>query len=1472
MKTHKINREELFKIVKENILPAKIVGDIGCGIRPQEFIKPLYHLCIDPHKQYLEHVSSNLKPEVKYSFVNADWARAVQIFPEDSIETIFLLDVIEHLEKDVALKLLKETQKIVTKQIVVFTPLGFIEQNHETDKDAWGLDGGKWQEHKSGWLPEDFGDGWDFFICEDFHTHDNEGIEYDLPKGAFFAIYNSPKKLEFTKPVFTVVVPTYNQAQYLGPALDSLINQSFPLWEAVVINDGSRDSTPAVMEEYSRKDNRIRCFHKENGGVATALNVGIENAAGDWICWLSSDDLFEPDKLEIHFHAISDYPEIKFFHSHWYLLLEESKQKIAPPLWLQIPPTEFQVTRFFWANYIHGNAIAVHRTVFGQVGLFNEALRQGQDFDMWLRISALFVSFFIDKRTCVTRIHKGQTTNSFVEGGVLDSTRSLIQFLNKNPFEVLFPFTDFSNPANAVKVINEVIYISTKQDAFLYRCGYTTALAERTMEWFSRKYSPEIREKIFPFIKNIVSDYLNQPFPEEIKKILKLFISKKNNDYKHHDFIAHTKNYVNQLIEAGDQKKARAIETYLVKITGGIEYGAGDGKYIPLLPHPSDSGSFKILAPESIQHWLVEPGGMLENSIKQTLAVKCPVCNSRFNIFFEYEMGMNSNVQNFVCPECLQEYQYSDIDLENDFVKFNHHKAKLEIHSNRNKIKIAYFIRDASVLGGGTKILFKHIDWLTILGAEVTVYSFSPKPDWVDSNLQYFRIGNETEIKICFDLYTVFSIYDVPYILNRIPISKVVHICQGYEGYHYGRNYDELRADKHILTKLHAIPVRNISVSSHLVDLFHSKFGRKSEYIPNGIDHRIFSFKEFDNKREQSILFVGNPFHPLKGFDFLGSAIRMVQNSPFKVDNLKLYIVMGYEPDHLEKISSHISDQVGCPVEIKFKLKSEEIAELTGRVSMLICSSWYEGFSMPLLEAMACGTPVITTNNLGAQSFCKNGINSLEVNYGDTNSLAQHIIDICYRTIDIESRLINAFNTSLEYTEHNSVNRFVESFENLLNRKFDSSKVNLLLEQYEVELEAIEGKDAQPINAGFPKVSIVIPVFNQVEYTKLCINSIIETVNERIELIIVNNASSDGTSDYLSALSDEKEDLVVISNEANIGFPGAVNQGIELSNGKYVVIANNDIIFNKGWLERMIEIADSDSRIGLVGPLSNEVSGLQKDDSAAYNTIEAMRNYAEKRRQTNKNQTLHFPRLAFLCTLVKRDLINSIGGLDERFSPGNYEDDDYCLRAQLAGYKAVIAKDIFIHHFGSKSFKADGNNAYSDRLNANRALFVNKWGATPEEIWLENRSVSPRQLYYPVNKDLFLKFFERTRIHLADNELELAESSIYNAVKHFAPDNPFISYEDLLNLGGNISLALNNLEKAAEYFETELTENSNSSQACVGLGQVLYQSGKYEQAKLMFEWALKYNESNEHALKFLNEVNDKLGLQIDHITLVDTNE
>ncbi|MFZ5947817.1 MAG: glycosyltransferase [Stygiobacter sp.] len=1271
-------------------------------------------------------------------------------------------------------------------------------------------------------------------------------------------------------PFFSVIVPTFNQAEFLGEALDSLLNQTFRNWEAIIVNDGSSDNTKEVIDKYLSIDKRFRAFHKENGGVASALNIGIQNAKGDWICWLSSDDLFEPDKLETHFEAINKNPEIKFFHTHWYLLLDESKQKIAPPLWLAIPPTEFQVTRFFWANYVHGNAIAVNRTVFEEVGLFDESLRQGQDFEMWLRISSKYVSFYIDKRTCVTRIHKGQTTNSFVEGGVLDSTRALIKFLNEVSFRELFPFTDLQNPNNIIKVLNEIIFISTKENAFIYRCGFTTALAEKTMEWLTNEIPIQFSNKLFPILKTIVKGYFEQPLSEDIKSVLKLFLNKDRVTYKQHNFIFETKQFVNKLILTGDQNQAKAIEKYLLRILNlNTKYENSDGSYEPiLLGYPNDN-KFKKIEPSDINHWTIEPGRIETNSIKQRLNITCKNCTSNYNISLEYEMGKDPTVQEFICPKCKNGYKFDDENFDLDFIEFHNRKVSASDSSISDSSKVAFFIRDASVVGGGTKILFKYIDWLSKLGTNITVYSFAKKPDWIETKLNYIQIQSELEIKTIYKLLFVFSIFDVPLVLNRIPISKVVHICQGYEGYHFGRDYEELRSDKHILTKMHAIPVKNITVSTHLVELFRDKFSRETFYIPNGIDHNVFSPDE-NIKREKSVLFVGNPFHPLKGFDFLGSSIKRIQSSSYKIENLKLIIVMGFKPDNIEKIISHISEQLDCTVEIKYKLSSKEIAELMRSVGLVVCTSWYEGFSMPLLEAMATGTPVITTYNLGAQSFCKEGFNSFNVKYGDVNHLAQTILNVLFSSIDISNIIINAYKTSLEYSEYNSVNHFINVIEELLSIKFNTQIKEKLINEYVFNDLTTNEKLSKELRIEKPLVSIIIPVFNQLEYTKKCIESLVSTIEKKVELIIVDNASTDRTPLYLKTYKNDKLKLIMLRNEENHGFPKAVNRGILESSGKFIIIANNDIIFTDKCINRMLEVAESDERIGIVGPISNEVSGVQRDKEANYKTIDEMHRYADKVREKNNDKILHFPRVAFLCTLIKKEVIDKIGGLDERFSPGNFEDDDFCLRAQLAGFKTVIANDVFIHHYGSKSFKANGLNEYQKRLDINRQKFVEKWGATPEEIWLENKSIKNRNVYFPIHDDLFKQYFDRTRIYLADDELNLAQESIVQAIENYKEGNTqLIQYDELLNLAANIFLAVGDLSKAQNYFEQELQTNPQSSSACFGLGQIFFTQENYEAAKTMFEWAIKNDEANLKAKEALQNVNEILGLDVNHNSLVE---
>ena len=400
-------------------------------------------------------------------------------------------------------------------------------------------------------------------------------------------------------------------------------------------------------------------------------------------------------------------------------------------------------------------------------------------------------------------------------------------------------------------------------------------------------------------------------------------------------------------------------------------------------------------------------------------------------------------------------------------------------------------------------------------------------------------------------------------------------------------------------------------------------------------------------------------------------------------------------------------------------------------------------------------------------------------------------------------------------------------------------------------------------------VSIVLLSYNNKNYTEECLNSIKKFTKQPYEIVIVDNASNSQTIVYLKSFESQNNNCTLILNTRNLGFPAGNNIGILKSKGNFIVLINNDTIVTKGWLERMVEIAESDNKIGIVGPISNSVSGVQIDKEAKYKSIPEMHTYAQKIRKKNRSKIMDFPRVAFLCTLIKRDVIDSIGGLDERFSPGNYEDDDFCLRAQLAGYKTVIAKDVFIHHFGSKSFTEDGNDKYLELLEINKTKFIDKWGADPNDIWLKGVKPKSGDIVYPLNENTFIKSFRRATKNISEKDFKSASNNLKVAIEKYKINDGsnIIDYDTLLNLAGNVSLINGDYPLAREYFEEELNLKADSSIACSGLAEVLFVEENYEESKTMYEWAVKNDMQNEAALKGLRKVNTILQLPEDENSL-----
>ena len=246
---------------------------------------------------------------------------------------------------------------------------------------------------------------------------------------------------------------------------------------------------------------------------------------------------------------------------------------------------------------------------------------------------------------------------------------------------------------------------------------------------------------------------------------------------------------------------------------------------------------------------------------------------------------------------------------------------------------------------------------------------------------------------------------------------------------------------------------------------------------------------------------------------------------------------------------------------------------------------------------------------------------------------------------------------------------------------------------------------------GFNKMtSIVILTFNKISYTKKCIESIRKyTSKGSYEIIVVDNASTDGTILWLK----EQSDIITIFNKDNLGFPKGCNQGIEIAQGSEVLLLNNDVIVTPMWLEQMLEALYSSEKVGAVGPVTNYAPG--QEITVTYQNEAEMVSFASEVTEKFKNKWSQKTKLIGFCLLFKKSVLEEVGVLDELFSPGNYEDDDISFRILLAGYKLLLCHNIFVHHFGSTSFRNDISK-FNDLLSKNELKFLDKWKIKKENI------------------------------------------------------------------------------------------------------------------------------------------------------------
>ena len=260
------------------------------------------------------------------------------------------------------------------------------------------------------------------------------------------------------------------------------------------------------------------------------------------------------------------------------------------------------------------------------------------------------------------------------------------------------------------------------------------------------------------------------------------------------------------------------------------------------------------------------------------------------------------------------------------------------------------------------------------------------------------------------------------------------------------------------------------------------------------------------------------------------------------------------------------------------------------------------------------------------------------------------------------------------------------------------------------------------------RASIVVLCFNGLEEaTHPCLTSIIDnTPVGSYELIIIDNASVDGTPEYLRSFSKQHLNVRIQLNENNKGYAGGNNDGIKLAQGQHIVLLNNDTLVLVGWLDRLLKLFNEQPGVGLVGPVTNSAGNEQRIDLKGLNE-KNFENIAGAHIESQQVVWFSTEKLGFFCVAMRRTVLEKIGYLDEKFGIGMFEDDDYCLRAKKAGFTLAVVEDCFVYHKGSVSFKKLATNDYIEIFNKNRDYFYEKhsilWSYTDIalSIWVRIR-------------------------------------------------------------------------------------------------------------------------------------------------------
>jgi len=353
--------------------------------------------------------------------------------------------------------------------------------------------------------------------------------------------------------------------------------------------------------------------------------------------------------------------------------------------------------------------------------------------------------------------------------------------------------------------------------------------------------------------------------------------------------------------------------------------------------------------------------------------------------------------------------------------------------------------------------------------------------------------------------------------------------------------------------------------------------------------------------------------------------------------------------------------------------------------------------NIKVTQAMALGLPVIASNILSYREVIHHGENGYLCN---TLKEWKHALE-CLRDPLERKRIGDAGKSSVaNYSIENISQEWINVLSNSL---FDKNK-----------------QESKGVTTMSECVDIIIPVYNNLEYLKLTINSILLQTNSQYRIILSDAGSNKETWDYYKTL---KGFTVLGTQDKRINFSQAVNNGILNSQAKYFLILNSDVMVSWDMINNMVDKMNTKGRLACVGVLSNcdenfqfkagdyDLHGTHPSMTIEQIDQEDMYKFMKESNEKHKGEYKKVDWFAFYCVMLARSAINEVGLLDAQFINGE-EDRDYCTRLKKYGYDIGMAIDSFCFHFGAKSRKSsqDENKAIYDQQDIdNHKKYTDKW-------------------------------------------------------------------------------------------------------------------------------------------------------------------